>query len=59
LGVNGANLYGYVGCKLGHNPGISDATGILSKFVLQGATQPSASAADEPNAFKAPNVQSI
>jgi hypothetical protein len=33
LALNGANLYGYIRCKLGHNPGISDATGILQQGV--------------------------
>jgi len=56
LALNGANLYGYIRCKLGHNPGMSDATGIISKFVLQRATQP---AADDPSGFKAPTVQSV
>ncbi len=31
--LNGANLYGYIRCKLGHQPGIADATGILGQGV--------------------------
>lgn len=33
LALNGANLYGYIRCKLGHNPGMSDATGIIQQGV--------------------------
>jgi len=29
LALNGANLYGYIRCKLGHSPGILDAAGVL------------------------------
>ncbi|CAL8120073.1 unnamed protein product [Orchesella dallaii] len=29
MALSGANLYGYIHCKLGHKPGIADATGIL------------------------------
>jgi len=29
LVLNGANLYGYIRCTLGHKPGLADATGIL------------------------------
>ncbi|CAL8114442.1 unnamed protein product [Orchesella dallaii] len=29
MALSGANLYGYIRCKLGHKPGIADATGIL------------------------------
>jgi len=31
LALNLANLYGYVRCKIGHSPGIADASGILSQ----------------------------
>jgi len=63
LGLSGANLYGYVRCKLGHTPGLSDATGIVSKFVIQSATkaqtpQASTSSAAQ-NSFSAGNVQSV
>jgi len=54
-------LYGYIRCKLGHNPGMSDATGILqqgiSSFVFTRATQPAAE--ETPNAFKSTPVQSV
>lgn len=40
LGLNLANLYGYIRCKLGHNPGMSDATGILQQGVSLYSTRP-------------------
>jgi len=31
LALNIANLYGYIRCKLGHKPGMADATGYLNQ----------------------------
>jgi len=31
IGLNGANLYGYIRCSLGHTPGLSDANGLLGQ----------------------------
>jgi len=62
LGLSGANLYGYIRCKLGHTPGLSDATGIVSKFVMKSATQSQASQASTStaqNSFTGPTVQSV
>jgi len=58
LVLQGANLYGYIRCKLGHTPGISDATGILqssfSNMILRRAT--SAAGGDSTNAFTTQQV---
>jgi hypothetical protein len=35
LALNGANLYGYIRCKLGHNPGLLDAAGVLQQGVIK------------------------
>ncbi|CAG7834226.1 unnamed protein product [Allacma fusca] len=52
LALQGANLYGYIRCKLGHTPGLSDAAGILqtglSNIVLRRAT---AGGGETPSAF--------
>jgi len=41
--LNGANLYGYIRCSLGHNPGISDATGFLGQGLTNMIIQRAAS----------------
>lgn len=41
IGLNGANLYGYVRCKLGHTPGLADANGLLGQGVNSYLVQPS------------------
>jgi len=52
LVLQGANLYGYVRCMLGHTPGIADATGVLqtglSSLIMRRA---GAASSDTPNAF--------